>query len=309
MIPKDNRAVRAYYVAPGQITNLKSHDGFIDWLTDEVSAIFRVVQGLLIHDGWMPSYGASFNDQQRYDLDTLRMDALLDKALDLCSRNLSIPRSPEKRVIGCCREFATLMTAILRAKGVAARSRCGFAAYFDESPRWEDHWLCEYWQRSESRWVLVDPQMDPYQQSTLRLPFSPLDVPREQFLTGGEAWIACRSGRLDPNDLGISDDPATYGLNTLYGLRFVRGNLLRDFASLNKVETVPLLMRLWRNLSWDTWRLVGSRDDGLSPSDLALLDRVAAVSIDIDELLEEACDLFAHEADLRPGQEILTYQE
>jgi len=304
-----NREALEYYAVSGEVTDLKAHEGFVDWLTDDVSAVFRVVQGLVIHDGWMPSYGVEFNDRQRYDFNTLRMDALLEKALRLSSLNLSIPRPPERRVIGCCREFATLMTAILRAKGIPARSRCGFAAYFDDSPKWEDHWACEYWREDGSRWVLADPQMDPYQESALSLSFSPLDVPRTQYLTGGEAWIACRSGELRPEDFGIGDDPATYGLPSLYGLWFVRGNLLRDFASLNKVETVPLLMRLWRNLSWNSWRLVGSGDDELSSSDLALLDRIAEASADVDEQFAEARALFESEADLRPGREILTYEE
>jgi hypothetical protein len=301
------REVLDYYAAPSEVTDLSAHKGFTDWVTDDVSAVFRVVQGLVIHDGWMPSYGVQFNDGQRYDFETLRMDALLEKALELSSLNPSIPRSPEKRVIGCCRELATLMTAILRAKGIPARSRCGFAAYFDHSTKWEDHWACEYWRDDESRWVLADPQMDPYQQSALGLSFSPLDVPRAQFLPGGEAWTACRSGELSSEDFGIGDDPATYGLSSLYGLWFVRGNLLRDFASLNKVETVPLLMRLWRNLSWDSWRLVGSGDDELSSSDLRLLDRIAEVSANIDERFGEARELFESEEDLRPGRKILTY--
>jgi hypothetical protein len=297
------------YAVPSDVTDLSAHSEFIRWVTADVPALFRVVQGLLIHDGWMPAYGVQFNDEQRYDFKTLRMDALLDKALELSSMNLSIPRPPESRVIGCCREFATLMTAFLRAKGIPARSRCGFAAYFDDSAKWEDHWVCEYWRDEESRWILADPQMDPYQQSTLGLTFSPLDVPRAQYATGGEAWTACRSGELSPEDFGIGDDPATYGLSSLYGLWFVRGNLLRDFASLNKVETVPLLMRLWRNLSWNAWRLVGSGDDELSSSDLGLLDRIAELTTNIDERFHEARGLFEREEALRPGRKILTYEE
>ena len=298
-----------YYGTPNEVTDLGAHKEFTDWLTDDVSAVFRVVQGLLIHDAWMPAYGAKFNNEQRYDFETIRMDALLEKALELSSLNLSIPRPPGKRVIGCCREFATLMTAILRAKGIPARSRCGFAAYFDDSSKWEDHWVCEYWREDESRWVLADPQMDPFQQSTLALGFSPLDIPRSQFMIGGEAWSACRSGKLNSEDFGIGDDPGNYNLPSLYGLWFVRGNLLRDFASLNKVETVPLLIRLWRKLSWDSWRLVGSTDDELSPSDLDLLDRIAEVSANIDQRFDEARELFESEGDLRPGEKILTFEE
>ena len=305
---KPTQATLEYYATPSAITDLGAHRTFIDWMTNDLPAVFRVVQGLLIHDGWMPAYGAEFNDEQRYDFATLRMDAILRKSLALSPASLAIPRAPERRVIGCCRDFATLMTAFLRAKGIPARSRCGFAGYFDDTTKWEDHWVCEVWSNEDSRWILIDPQMDPFQQSTLGLSFSPLDIPRAQFLTGGEAWIACRSGRLDAEDFGIGDDPAAYGLPSLYGLWFVRGNLLRDFASLNKVEAVPLLMRLWRKLSWSSWRLVGSEDGELSTNDIALLDRIAEISADIDERFDEARTLFEEDPDLRPGEEILTYQ-
>jgi len=305
---KSNPEVLEYYAAPSDVTDLGAHKPSTDWVTGDVPALYRIVQGLLVHDGWLSAYGVDFNDEQRYDFETIRMGDLLDRALDLSPLNLSIPRSPNQRVIGCCREFATLMTALLRAKGIPARSRCGFAAYFDDTPAWEDHWVCEYWRDQDARWMLADPQMDPYQQSVLDLPFSPLDIPRELFLPGGEAWIACRSGRLDPERFGISDDPSSYGLSSLYGLWFVRGNLLRDFASLSKVETVPLLMRLWRDLSWDSWRLVGSADDDISADDLGLLDRIAGISASINERFEEARDLFENEADLRPPEHILTYR-
>ena len=300
--------VLRYYADPGPITDIEKVRGFVDWLTDDVRAIFQVVQGVLIHDGWVKSYGVEFNDKQRYDFTGLGMERLLDKAIELDGASLSIPRGPERRVIGCCREFATLMTSFLRAKGIPARSRCGFAAYFDDSEKWDDHWVCEYWDAGHARWVLVDPQMDPFQQSTLSLSFSPLDIPRQEYLPGGEAWKACRDGKLNPDDFGIGDDPAHYGRLTLYGLWFVRGNLMRDFASLNKVETVPLLMRLWRNLSWNSWRLVGASDDELTDEDLALLDRIAEFTISPDEYFDDLRSLYDSDIELQPSDEILNYE-
>jgi hypothetical protein len=64
----------------------------------------------------------------------------------------------------------------------------------------------------------------------LRISFDPLDVPRDQFLTGGKAWLMCRAGEADPDKFGIFD---------MHGLGFVCGDLLRDLLSLNKVEILP----------------------------------------------------------------------
>lgn len=296
-----------YYREPGDITTLAENAKFVDWLTEDVRAITQVVQGLLIHDAWLKAYDASFNDKQRYDQETLRMDDVLNKAKKLDERSLSVPRAPERRVIGCCREFATLLCAFLRSKGIPARSRCGFGAYFTETDTYEDHWACEYWNADEKRWILVDPQMDPLQQSVLSLDFSPLDVPRSQFVVAGEAWTRCRSGEWNPENFGIGDNPKTYGLDTLYGLWFIRGNLLRDFASLNKVETVPLLMRLWRGLTWDGWRLVGAADEELSDRDIELLDEIAGLTLDPDAGFDRIRELYTAQHELRPPETILMY--
>ena len=67
----------------------------------------------------------------------------------------------------------------------------------------------------------------------------------------------------------------------------MRGNLLRDFAALNKVETVPFLLRLAKGLTWDAWRLVAAKEEELSKSDYDLLDTVAEVSLDPDNSFEE----------------------
>jgi hypothetical protein len=297
-----------YYANAGPVTDIEKYREFVDWLTADVRAIFQVVQGILVHDGWLKAYGIEFNDAQRYDFNSLTMETVLDKAVELGGKSLSIPRAPDKRVIGCCREFATLMTALLRAKGTPARSRCGFAAYFDDSPTWVDHWVCEYWSTEQSRWILVDPQMDPFQQSVLSLSFSPLDIPRSQFLTGAEAWLACLEERFDPEHFGISGNSAEYNLETLFGLWFVRGNLLRDFASLNKVETVPLLMRLWRGLSWDSWRLARMSDEKLTANDQSLLDQMARFATSPDVHFNELRALYQSNKELQPGDKILRYE-
>jgi hypothetical protein len=295
-----------YFREPGDITRIEKHLDFISWLTDDVRAIYHVVQGILVHDNWLEHYGISLQPEQIYVQNNSNMEDLLDKAVELDGRSLAIPRSPEKRVIGCCREFATLFCAILRGKGIPARSRCGFATYFADPGYYEDHWICEYWGSDEERWVKVDPQLDPYQQSLINADFSPLYVPESRFLVAGQAWKQCREQEIDPDRFGIACPPELFGLSTLYGLWFVRGNLLRDFAALNKVETVPFLMRLDKDLTWDAWRLVGAKDEELSKNEYALLDTVAELSIDPDKSFMEIRSLYTSQKELQPPEVILS---
>ena len=47
------------------------------------------------------------------------------------------------------------MSAILKAKGVPCRSRAGFAPYIHNNQS-GDHWINQYWNDKEDRWVNFD---------------------------------------------------------------------------------------------------------------------------------------------------------
>ena len=140
-----------------------------------------------------------------------------------------------------------MLVTMLRAKGVPARSRCGFAAYFNP-PNFEDHWVCEYWDAQDRRWRLADPQIDDVWRRRLNIGFDTLDLPRTQFLTASEAWRRCRSGEADEQQFGIS-------FAGLRGLWFVAGSLVRDMAALNKMEMAP----------WDVWGAQPAAARGIRP--------------------------------------------
>lgn len=77
------------------------------------------------------------------------------------------PGTVEKHLVGVCRHSNVLLAAMLRTQGVPARARCGFAGYFTPG-KFEDHWVCEYWDAAEKRWILVDAQIDALQREKLR---------------------------------------------------------------------------------------------------------------------------------------------
>ena len=136
-------------------------------------------------------------------------------------------------------------------------------------------------------WRLVDAQLDARQREALRIPFDPLDVPRTQFLVAGDAWQRCRSGREDPERFGILD---------LRGLWFVRGNLVRDLAARAKRELLP----------WDGWGLMATREES-DASELALLDRVAALTQAGEERHAEVLHLQDSEPGLRVPRVIVSF--
>lgn len=304
-----------YYAQTDKLTDLSDFKDFTDWLSPDPRVIFQVAQGLIVHDMWLERYGVKERPEQLRGVCTPSASDMLTQVSKLREVSLSpaVPRSPEQRIIACCREFSVLAAALFRAKGIPARARCGFAPYLAAPGFYEDHWMCEYW--DGKRWIAIDPQIDPFQQSafldwaknttdpdhkSMLLSFDPMDLTEKHFVTAGVAWKMYREGKADPEKFGISADPKERGLETLYGAWFIRGQLLRDFAALNRVEPVPFLVRLSFGQDWKPWRLLSAKDDELSEDDLKLLDTIAELCVRPDGKVDEINKLFADNKELQP---------
>ena len=244
-----------YYATPAPMTDLSgvSDDAF-DGLAADPRALCRTVQGLLVHEFWAHAYG--------FDVPVSRLDSFHTRSaaemtahiLGLNAAPFAVARPVEQRMVGNCRYFSTLSCALLRRAGIPARARCGFADYF-EPGRHVDHWVTEYWDRAERRWVRIDAQLDSLQRAAIQPAFDTEDQPPGRFLPGGEAWQRCRRGEADP---------ATFGILDMWGLWFVQSNVVRDLAALNKVELLP----------WDVWGRMAFKEDP-DPDTASLTDAVA----------------------------------
>ena len=270
----------------GPISDPGKYASLFDDLPTSIYDLVRIVQGVTIHVFWAERYGVKHTPERQAEVQLRTMPRRLERTLELDPRPLTEPRALEQKLVGNCRDHSLLLAAMLRHQGVPARARCGFGAYFMPN-HYEDHWVTEYWNQDQARWVLVDAQLDALQCDVMKIPFNPLDVPRDQFLVGGAAWGLCRSGAADPEQFGIFD---------MHGLGFIRGNLVRDVAALNKVELLP----------WDCWGVILSEalDD---PSDLALLDEAAALTSGDVPDWERVRALYENDPRLRVDGSILSY--
>jgi hypothetical protein len=239
-------------------------------LPSGIDALNRVVQGLLIHSDWLGAYGLDEKSFDGVSRRTLPVAERLEAVLKADARDLSVPRSPGRREVGTCRDFALVLCSILRSKGIPSRVRCGFASYFHGD--WEDHWVCEYWDRSAGLWRLSDPQLDEVIAERCSVSFDPADVPREAFVTAGVAWLGCRSGRFDPGRFGHGETK---------GLWFLKVNVIRDHYVVNNREVSV----------WDGWRdapalarIVGDQEAS-SLDDLARLPERAFAEIAPDSVV------------------------
>ena len=241
--------------SPIDMSDAGAKAALLDGLPRDVGGLAKVVQGLLIHEHVAPAYGVTLSAEQHAQAHMRGVEKMLDSITRQDSRPLPQARPPAERVVGVCRHFTLLHVAMLRRQGIAARARCGFGAYFEKG-KFIDHWVTEYWNEGQQRWVLVDAQLDQHQRELFGIAFDPLDVPRDQFLVAGDAWRLCRSGKADPGAFGILD---------MHGLWFIAGNVIRDVAALNNHEMLP----------WDVWGAMTQNDTEL---DLSFIDQLATLS-------------------------------
>lgn len=233
----------------------------------DLAAICSTVQGMMIHEHWAIAYRQRLTDARKAESHLRSTEQMLAATFAKNGAPLSEARPLYQKTVGVCRHFTVLAVAMLRKHGIAARSRCGFGAYFSPG-KFEDHWVAEYW--DGNGWKLMDAQIDASQRAILHLDMNLHDVPRDKFVIAGDAWQQCRSGKANADAFGIFD---------MRGLWFIAGNVIRDVAALNNMEMLP----------WDVWGAMTEPGEPVPDETLALLDRAAALTMNPD----------AHFAELR----------
>ncbi|MCF4123069.1 hypothetical protein L1785_19020 [Antribacter sp. KLBMP9083] len=143
---------------------------------------------------------------------------------------------------------------VLAGAGDPGAGPCGFGTYFLEG-RGVDHWITEYWDTDDRRWVRVDTEHlgNGYVEH-------PEDLAPGEFLTGGEAWVRYRAGLVDGQNFGVP------GTDHAWGPAEISGNAVRDLAALCNREMLP----------WDEWgRMTAAYEGKTGPDYDHLIDTLA----------------------------------
>jgi Transglutaminase-like superfamily len=275
-------AVQDFYTRPSAMTSAGRYAPLLEALPGDVTELTRVVQGLGVYDAVARDfYGFAIPDGREAEIHIRPVEGMLERLLQLDDRPLSAPRPVARRLVCRCRNYTLLLLAMLRAKGIPARARCGFGTYFNP-PCFEDHWACEYWRAAEARWALADPQFDEVWRAKLNIRHDILDVPRDRFLVAGDAWAKCHAGQADPSRFGIQ-------FAGLRGLWFIAGSIVRDLAALNGAEMLP----------WDVWGCQPRPGEQLNSEQLAFFDRLAQLSQNPDGSFDDLRRLYNDDERLR----------
>ena len=200
-----------FYATPSTTTDLARHSALVEALPSDPDALGTIIRGLLLHNFMAVLRGLELAERMVH-MQTVGAAAIIDRVLELDPSSLDQRRPADRRMVGFCYHFAVLHCALLRSKGVPARTRCGFAGYF-QPEQWIDHWVVEHW--DGHRWRLNDPQI------------GRSDLTGDDFHDGVVAWELRRDGTLDP---------ASHGNGERWGWDELRGSLINDVAALNKVE-------------------------------------------------------------------------
>ena len=267
------------YLKTSVYTYVGLYKDFILSLPDDIPSIGMLVCDQITHPSMYftePSpylentyYGkfASYPKHRFKNEDELYITAvsMIAGILRLDERGFTKNRDVTKRITVSCRQASVLFSAILKAKGIPCRSRAGFMDFGDVGASYMEHWINEYWDFHENRWVLAD--VDGYYEYEVRFGYSQFDLPRRKFVTASEAWLGLRKNTLNKKLDVFSPNP----------LKGIYEYLFMDFHALMNNEIFYSYQPLYLRGGIQT----------LSERELCELDRLAELLADPDKNMEE----------------------
>lgn len=253
-----------YYRKHGKMTEIGTMKHMVKDLPQDITGIVATVQNLLIHQHWARRYGLDLEEKRKEELLLRRAEEKLIFIHQKGYQQVTDKIPLEDKMVGICRDFSVMAAALCIEAGIPARPRCGFATYF-ETGKYIDHWILEYWHEREGRWVMVDAQLDDFQQQQLEIQFNPLDVDEKSFINGPRAWKMCRRGELNPE---------LFGIFQWWGYKYLASNLILDANALLKVPMQP----------WDEWEGYKALPiEAWTEADYLKMDQLAELMLSVDD--------------------------
>ena len=257
-----------FYRTQSRWTDPGKQQAMFEDIPDDIGSIVESVQGVLIHGGLVWLYKLNPSEAQDNGFKVRRTEDMLQRIKFLDNTPLGDHRPKDKRLVVNCRQFAVLTCSILRHKGIPARARAGYAMYTWGRGKYENHWICEYWNKNEQRWIQVDAQIDSQQKKLMRIDFNTLDIPRGKFVVAGEGWRRYRDGSVPVEYFGLGGKD---GWNPI-GWGMVMPNVTCDLMALNKMELLP----------WDVSLDWKKEKAAMSPEDIAMIEKAATLSSQVN---------------------------
>lgn len=232
-----------YYIKHSIYSDPGFYQSLYDDLPSDMPSLIAAVNQLFFHYADQRMYDYQIPNGRYRELDVRLIQKTLKLLLNKSEEKLNIQRDPENKIIGVCRDCALMLCSIVRSRGIPARLRAGFNAYYLPG-FYLDGFCLEYFDQSLSKWRMVDPRTTQFyiQYHHLKINFDLTNLSDQQFIPAAKAWIMCRSGQMDP---------FRFGYQHFRGLNYVRNKVIQDFILLNKHEL----------LIWDLWGILLDKND------------------------------------------------
>jgi hypothetical protein len=211
-----------HYLETGTYTYAGNYKDYFQGLPDNVEELGKLICSQVIHRITLKEGNKNANRNQIYgDMNNfpwyrmrceddifLTAAAMAAELFRLDQRGFIMDRPVENKIVVCCRNVSVLMTAILKAKGIPSRSRAGFAPYLKKGES-RDHWINQYWDESQNRWITFDADAFWDEEDT---GFNQYNIPEHKFDWAAETWLKIRNQYIDGSRFVYAD---AYGTNSL----------------------------------------------------------------------------------------------
>ena len=277
-----NKEILDFYKQTSCFTDLKNYTEFAKNLPNDIEELCALQRMQIIHpvilqdtsnaneDAWI--WGDIKNippTRLIYEEDYFPTAQSMIAELLRKNQNYNKEREAKDKIHITCRGQAILLASILKAKGIPARARSGFAGYIWNDGTYWDHWITEYFDTVEKCWKLVD--------ADEHCPGENLnDVPFEKFLFGAEAWLGLRNGKHNEESIVYASEPVTIGLKAA-----IRG-LFYDFHALMNNEIIFLHLP----------KYILKKDYELSEEELKELDELATLMLKPNDNFEKLQEIW-----------------
>lgn len=197
-----NQDILTHYSQFGLFSNPGNYADYLKTLPKNVRVLGNIVRWSTIHrttlewgntDSNADLKFGDMNDVPWYrqaEDDTLTTSSsMIAELFRRDERGITMERKVEDKIVVTCRYVALLMATLLKSQGIPARVRSGFAGYWEGSVVSDDHWITEYWNQEEGRWVAID-----IDGSYHDVGFDLYDMPKGKYEYSAEVWLDVRRG-------------------------------------------------------------------------------------------------------------------
>ena len=282
----ENKEILEFYKETSQFTDLGYYKDFAKNLPNDIEELCILQRMQIIHP-------VAYNDKDirnknncfwgdmtkvpitRLDYEEDYFPTAQSMIAELLRKNqdYNIKREAKDKINITCRGQAILLASILKAKGIPARARSGFAPYIKYDGISYDHWITEYYDESENIWKLVDADEHCPDHE---MGFDLNNIPYDRFIFGANAYLGLREKSIQEDSILYSSDPVTLGMKAALRALFY------DFHALMNNEIIFLHIP----------KYIREKDFNLSEEEYRELDYLAKLMLNPNKNFNELKEIW-----------------